>query len=200
MTDRVQPGTEVDSRLWQEFRNVIKERKGGIRGHLRKELETALRLYINDESEVSGVQVNRRLARIEAELGVAGTDGGADTIEQPEHTHAPSETKVTEKPAANSPTDKKVAYLTHRIRKEAGIPDGTPETMPRKVIVNVVKDEYGFRSDTAKRYVEQLIDGLGLQDHPDESYNLLVSQDKYERILQERREQVEENANKELGL
>lgn len=194
MSENVQPGVKIDPSIWEEFREKVKERKGGVRGHLRSEVETALRLYVSDETEVSAVQVNQRLSRIESEMGIAGTDGGTDTVEAVEHTHARGEPTVDEKPSANAPTDKKVAYLADCIKETA---TDDPQELPRKVIVETVKDEYGFRSDTAKRYVEHLVEEFGLVAHP-EIDGMLVSPEKKSELVEERRKQIEEQAEQEL--
>ena len=196
MSDRVQPGVKIDARLWEQFRNEVKQRSGGIRGHVRSELETALRLYIADESEVSAVQVNRRLGRIESELGIASADGGADTLGAESHTHAPSgyDPETDGKPSANASTDKKVAYLAAQIEADVG---ENFEEITRTKLKDTVKDEYGFRKDTAKRYVERLVDHFDLVDHPTID-PLLVTQAKRETIIEQRREELETEADAEL--
>jgi hypothetical protein len=191
MPENVQPGVKIDPSVWEAFREKVKERKGGIRGHLRNEVETALRLYIADDTEVSAIQVNQRLSRIESEMGIAESDGGIDTLEAVEHTHAPS---VDEKPSANAPTDKKVAYLTACVEDEA---TEDPDELPKKLLVETVKEEYAFRSDTAKRYVERLIDSLGLVTHP-EIDGMLVSPEKKDTLVEERREEIKTQAEQEL--
>lgn len=191
MTERVQPGTKVDATEWERFRNAVRERKGGVRGHLKSELETALRLYASEDVEVSAVQLNKRLSRIESELGVAGTDGGVDTFEADDHTHAPSEPTVDEKPSANAPTDKKVRYLAQEI-------GGQPKMIPRAKFRDVVKEEYGFRRDTAKRYVEQLIEYFDLVEDPRSDVDVLVSPDRHDEIMEQRRQELTEQAEAEL--
>jgi hypothetical protein len=183
VSDTVQPGAEVDAALWRRFRQAVEQQTGGLRGHLRAELETALRLYIADESELSAVKVNRRLARIESELGIAEADGGADTFEADRHAHAPTWTAGDPKPSANAPTDKKVAYLADQL--------GPVENeISEKALRATVKDEYGFKSETATRYVGLLVDHFDLVDHP-EIDSLLVTD-------QRRRELLEAEADAEL--
>lgn len=162
MTDGVQPGTEVDPAVWEAFRKEVKRRRGGVRGHIRTELENALRDYIHG-GDATPNEINERLQRIEAAVGAAGTDGGADTFEPAEHTHTPGEKIPDKKPAANAATDKKLRYLTGCVHEEVG---KDFLEIPESLLRDVVKSEYGFRSDTAKRYVEQLTDELGLVDHP----------------------------------
>jgi len=190
LTDTVQPGAEVDAALWRRFREAVEQQTGGVRGHLRAELETALRLYLADETEVSAIQVNNRLARIESELGIADADGGVDTFEADGHAHAPTWSDGDPKPPANAPTDKKVQYLAGQLAP-------VENEISKKALRSAVKDEYGFKSDTAKRYVELLVDHFDLVDHP-EIDSLLVSQDRREEILGERRADLEAEADAEL--
>lgn len=197
MSDGVQPGTLVDEQLWQQFRHAVEENKGGVRGHLRSELETALRLYINNDADVSAVQVNQRLARIESELGVAGTNGGTDALEAGEHTHAPSEPELDGKPAANASTDKKVAYLAECILDQEVPHEREFDEIARSVLVDTVKDEYGFRSDTAKRYVELLVDHFGLREHPKVDA-ILVTDERYAELVDAERERTKQQAESEL--
>ena len=191
VTDGVQPGTRVDEQLWQQFRNAVIERHGTWRGHGRDAVETALRLYIADENEVSAVQVNRRLGRIESELGITSADGGADTLGADPHTHAPSRLDVDERPSANAATDKKVAWLAEQV-------GSNPESIPRAKLREIVKDEYGFRRDTAKRYVERLIEHFDLVEHPTADADVLVSTDRREELVEQRRQELEAEADAEL--
>lgn len=194
MSDRTQIGPTVDAALWREFRENVKDRKGHTRGALGDELENAIREYIRDESRPIDRRVEKRLARIEEAVGAAPTDGGTEIFETKGHTHTPSRLDVTEKPSANAATDKKVAYLADCIKETA---TDDPQELPRKVIVETVKDEYGFRSDTAKRYVEHLIEEFGLVAHP-EIDGMLVSPEKKSELVEERRKQIEEQAEQEL--
>jgi hypothetical protein len=186
MSDRVQPGAKVDAALWERFRDAVRERHGGVRGHLRSELETALKLYIGDDAEVSSVHVNQRLARIESELGIAEADGGTDTFDADEHTHTPSgyDPETDAKPGANAAIEKKVQYLAAEIGTDCPM-------IPRKQLQTLVKDEYGFRKDTAKRYVDRLIEHFNLVDHPSAEADVLVSE-------QRRRELLEQEADEQL--
>jgi hypothetical protein len=195
MSDRTQIGPTVDAGLWREFRENVKERMGHTRGALGDELENAIREYIRDESRPVDRRVEKRLARIEEAVGAAPTDGGTDTVDAGEHTHAPSRLDVTEKPSANAATDKKVAYLAECIREETGSDD--PQELPRSLLVDVVKDEYGFRSDTAERYVGRLVDHFDLRDHPTAD-PLLVSETRYREIVEQEREQRKDDVEAEL--
>jgi hypothetical protein len=195
MSDRVQVGARVDAALWEEFREQVESRHGQTRGSLGDELENAIRNYIHFGADKSVpdqlAEMNTRLQRLEGEVGTAAADGGTDSLAADEHTHAPSRLDVTEKPAANAATDKKVAWLAEQV-------GSNPESIPRAKLRDIVKDEYGFRSDTAKRYVERLIDHFDLVDDPTADSGILVSQDRREEILEQRRADLEAEADAEL--
>jgi hypothetical protein len=194
MSERKKIGPRVDEHLWKRFREAVKDEKGGTKNHVGRELETAMRLYLGNESEVSAVQMNQRLARIEAAVGVAESDGGTSTVSTPEHTRAPSRIDPDERPAANAATEKKVAWLASQLTDEIG--DGFKE-VPRSELVELVKDEYDFRVDTAKRYVDRLADHFDLQQHP-KIDSVLVTPERYEELVEERREELREEASEEL--
>jgi len=189
MSDTKRIGVEVDEQLWQEFREEVKRRKGRTSGVLASELENAIRQYIytGEDRDTSDLlrEIEERTRRIENHVGGVNSDGGADTSDAPEHTHAPTPSPPEEKPAANAATEKKIRYLAACVRERvAGGRDKDFREVPKDVLRDVVKDEYGFRSDTAKRYVDQLRDHFGLVDHPTAG-PLLVTPDRREELLQQ---------------
>lgn len=193
MSDRTQIGPSIDEDLWREFRENVEERKGKVRGVLGDELENAIRSYIRHGTDKPAKEqlseVNARLQRIEGAVGTAATDGGV-TSDDVSHTHAPSRLDSPEKPSSNDSTDKKVAYLADCLTEERDIVADEPCMIPKRAIAELVKDEYGFRSDTAKRYVKHLIDHFNLRSHPDVKYDQLVTEPRYEQLVEE---QCEEN-------
>lgn len=64
-----------------------------------------------------------------------------------------------------------------------GNSDGEIREAPADALREVVKDEYSFRSDTAKRYVDRLEEFFGLVDHP-EADPLLVTPERREELLE----------------
>lgn len=198
MSDRVQVGPTVDEDLWREFREHVKARKGQVRGVLGDELENAIRNYIHhgpDKSTPAQIaEVNQRLQRIEGAVGTAETDGGVHTSDAETHTRAPSRLDVDERPASNAATDKKVAWLAKCVRDEAADADGDISVVSGYAIREVVKDEYGFRRDTAKRYVEKLVDHFDLLDHPkyDDQY---CSPERYDELMEQMRDQQRDKAD-----
>lgn len=199
MPDRVQIGPKVDANLWKQLREDVKERKGTVRGNLGDELDNAIREYLRGEERPVDQRIEKRLSRIEQAVGAAPTDGGRDTFGGREHTHARTETTTatpTERPAANTSTDKKVAWLAKCVRENHG--DDFAE-VTRDDLREVVKDEYGFRRDTAKRYVENLIDHFELMTHP-ATDKVLVTEDRHERIIENRREGLHREAEEVLDM
>lgn len=192
MSDGVQPGTTVDADLWERFREEVRRRRGGVRGHLRTELETALNAYIQG-GEPTPSEIEARLQRIEAAVGAASADGGTDTFDAEIHTHAP-ELTVDEKPPANAATEKKVAYLAACVRDEYGETFGS---IKRAELIEIVKTEYGFRSDTARRYVDQLIEHFDLREHI-KTDEILVTQEEYEKMVEFEKEEARREAEETL--
>jgi hypothetical protein len=187
MGNTVQPGTEVDEATWQQFREEVERRRGGTRGHIRNELERALTAYIQG-GDATPAEIDARLQRIEAAVGAAPTDGGeAATAPQSADTHTDIEqtqtqpAEIDEKPDPKSTRDRKIAYLAGCIQ-EYTCDDF--ETISEDDIIEIIRDEYGFRADTTKTYLEDLIDHFELVDHPlMEDTPLLVTEKKRDAIL-----------------
>lgn len=197
MSDEVQPGVKIDEGLWREFRENVKERKGGVRGHLRTEVENAIREYIRTDTTPTEQRIENRLSRIEQAVGAATTDGGTHTVDEPDHTHAPTDDTLDEKPPANAPTDKKVQWLAQCVFDEAGNSSGDLPQVSGYALRQIVKDEYGFRRDTAKRYVDELIDYFEFVEHPkyDDQY---CSPERHDVIVERIREKKREQADEQL--
>jgi len=58
------------------------------------------------------------------------------------------------------------------------------ESVPADTVRELVVDAYGFRSDTAKRYVEMLKEEFGLVAHPHNDC-VLVTEDKRESLIRD---------------
>ena len=196
MSDTVQPGTKIDKEVWENFREQVRDRHGVVRGNLKTELENALRAY-NGESSGASPDVERRLARIEAAVGVEATDGGTDTSETTECTHTPQQSLEApdERPHPQSATNKKVAWLAKCLLEYENTEPGNLTMTFTDTVREVVKDEYSFTGDTAKRYVGEVIDHFELVQHP---YNddIYVTEEKREELIEKRREQQRGSARK----
>ena len=140
MSDRVQIGVEVDREVWERYREWVNDKHGKTRGVLGDEVENALRKQIGEEITPGVARIESRLARIENEIGAAAADGGVDTVQSEEHTHAPSRLDTSEKPPANAATEKKVAYLAECVRNSEVPKGGELKMVPRDNLVSVVKD------------------------------------------------------------
>lgn len=193
MSERVQVGPKVDEDLWNRLREDVRERKGAVRGNLGDAIDNAIREYLRDEERPVDHRIEKRIARIEEAVGAAPTDGGTHTLPEREHTHTRTQTP-TEKPPSNTATEKKVAWLAKCVRDRHG--EEFLE-IPRSELIDIVKDEYGFRSDTAKRYVEQLIDHFELVEHP-QNDTILVTEERREELIEQRRERLRDEANEDL--
>lgn len=185
MPDRTQPGVEIDAELWAQFRDEVERRRGGVRGHLRNELENALRGYIHG-GDATPADIDERLQRIEAAVGAAGADGGAPTRseESTPHTHT-GDGKVTlasggQKPHDKAPKAKKIAYLAACVRDredwlEAAadeLPDADPDQLPAAVLDNKI---------ARARFVDDETDLTDDRSVP-ESYLRLVGDDERDRL------------------
>jgi hypothetical protein len=197
VSDQTQIGPSVDAELWEKFRESVRDRHGRVRGVLGKELETALRQHLSDDATPTERRLEQRLMRIEDELGVSSADGGCP-VSDAEHTHtetpAPApdtDSGRVEKPDPKAPRDDKVRYLAQCVVDDhCDTADGDINTIPRKSLVKIVRDEYGFRKDTAVGYVDELIEHFDLVEKPGsgESENgltLYVSPSRRDEILRE---------------
>jgi hypothetical protein len=190
VSDGVQPGVRIDEELWQQFRDEVDRRRGCVRGHLKTELENALRGYIHG-GDVTPAEINHRLQRIESAVGAAESDGGTDTFDAETHTHAPTDAP-DEKPASNATTEKKVRWLAHRFVDTHEFEADRASDLPKSALRDFVREEYGFRRDTAKRYVRELIDHFDLRESPDPDSDLLVTEARYDELLAEHRAEADD--------
>jgi len=193
MSERVQVGPKVDEELWNRLREDVRERKGAVRGNLGDALDNAIREYLRDEERPVDHRIEKRIARIEEAVGAAPTDGGTHTLPEREHTHTRTQTP-TQKPPSNTATEKKVAWLAKCLRDNHG--DNFQE-VTRDDLRDVIKSEYGFRRDTAKRYVEHLVDHFDLMTHP-ATDKVLVTEERHEQIIEKRREGLHKEAQDEF--
>jgi len=182
--EQVQPGGRVSKATYDRFREFVRRHHGSVRGNLGAELEKAMEDRMDASNNGDPItRIENDVATIKAML--AGEDDGteadggeaAPTPSEPEYTH----TRGDGKPAANAPTEKKLAYLADQLTGSSGRLDLIPEEKLR----NTVKSEYGFKSDTAKRYVDRLVERFDLVDHPDASADVLVSQERRRELLEE---------------
>ena len=141
-----QIGVKVNAELWEQFRSDVQDRHGAIRGHLKHEVENALREYM-DASH--GGDVNDRLTRIESQL---------DTL-----TDAVPESDETKKDSGVSQTvENRLTKIRETIEREA---DGQPK-VHEKVVELAIKEHAGKSAPTLRQYKDLLQDERDLFDHP----------------------------------
>lgn len=196
VSDEVQPGVKINSGIWERFREDVKSRKGAVRGHLRTELERAIQQYLDDNSDPTLERIETKVEYLASELDADMSD--APTPVQADDTHTREPPIPDEKPAANAATGKKVRWLAGELL-DAEVPQTREiRQVPKSNITELVKDRYGFRSDTAERYVDELISHFDLRAHPIAGDDVLVSPTEYNRIISQSQEQSEKQANDQL--
>jgi hypothetical protein len=183
VTDEVQPGAKIDADVWEQFREEVRERHGVVRGHLKTELENALRQY-SGNVETTDSDIERRLARIEAAVEVGATDGGADTSEPAEDTHTPTDLP-DEKPHTNTGAKKKVNWLAAEYRRQYGKDNLTLHKVVHGNLKELIDEAYAFADDErTEKYIADVVDHLDMAQHPkwDHKY---IPEERREEILQE---------------
>jgi len=141
-----QIGVKVNEQTWQEFRQDVRERHGGIRGHLKHEVEAALQEYI-DASH--GGDVNDRLTRIEDQLD--------------ELTGAVSEHEEKEKDqSVGSRVEQRMGEVIDTIEKEV---EGSPK-VHEEVVEMAIREHAGKSDPTIRQYKRLLTDEAELFTHP----------------------------------
>lgn len=198
MSDRTQIGPAVDSKLWERFRQDVKARKGSVRGNLGNELDKALREYLNDSPSPTERRIDERLARLEEAAGLTPADGGTLPEDVETHTRAgpdtpqsPAANTPDSKPSANASTDKKLAWLSEQLIQQEVPNTRDLQSVSKNAISDLVVDAYGFRSDTARRYVDMLQQEFGLVPHPNTD-KVLLTEEKRDEMLQSQEEDDDE--------
>jgi len=187
MSEEVQPGVRIDAGIWKRFREDIKTRHGHVRGHLRSELETAIQQYLDDNSDPTLARIETKVDYLAGELDVDVSDAPPRSHGGDEHTHAEPDAPDS-RPAPQSSTDKKTRWLASCVKDQ--VADGFGE-IPKSILRDTVKEEYGFRSDTAERYVDELTTHFDLVDHP-HADPLLVTNERREELVEQKREQLKD--------
>lgn len=139
--NETQPGVRISESLWQEFREDIRQRRGGVRGHLRTELENAIRSYLEASK---GGDINDRLQRIENQMEELGE--GVDTLLDD------SERKKNKDSGVSSTVKNRLKSIRDEIEREAGDADKVHVSVINKAIEN----HAGTSRPTLDRYKEML--------------------------------------------
>lgn len=144
--ETTQIGVRFDEELWQQFREDVRARKGAVNGHLRSELEAALREYINASE---GGDTHDRLRNIEHRL-----DDLADAIVEAD--------KKKKDESVSSRTEKRLSKILEQINEETGHSPKVHE----EVVELAIRDNAGSSEPTIRRYKKLLQQDRELFEHP----------------------------------
>jgi len=146
MGERETFSVKVDRDVAAAFREYVRESKGKIRGELGREVENAMREYL-DNDRVARVEANQEETHelLRAVLATLGEDGTTHT-----HTANVSPTTVTEK------RDVIAATLQQR----------DAPVMPEREVVNAIEDVAGGDDRTVRKYMDALRRSGEVYDHP----------------------------------
>jgi len=134
--ETTQPGTLISKALWEQFRKDVEDRHGVVRGHLKHELENAIKEYINASE---GGDTHDRLRRIENRL-----DDVADVVE--------SERKKKKDSDVSETVKNRLGQIETQIQREIGDADKAHVSVVNKAI----EDNAGSSRPTLDRYKEML--------------------------------------------
>lgn len=144
--DTTQIGVRFSESLWEQFRDDVRERKGSVNGHLRSELEAALREYLDASG---GGDTIDRLQRIE------------DKVDQLDRTLSQSNQEKKDMSVSQT-TEKRVAEITEQIDRESGKSPKVHE----EVVELAIRENAGSSDPTIRRYKKLLQQDEHLFAHP----------------------------------
>ena len=142
-----QIGVRFDEQLWKEFRTDVKARKGGVDGHLRTELEAALRQYLDGSD---GGDLHDKVDRLDEKV---------ETIAQA----ITDEEKKKKDDSLSSRTENRLREIRNQITDET---DGSPK-VHKEVVELAIRDNAGGSEPTIRRYKKLLQQDRELFPHPD---------------------------------
>jgi ElaB/YqjD/DUF883 family membrane-anchored ribosome-binding protein len=142
-----QIGVRFDEQLWKEFRTDVKARKGGVDGHLRTELEAALRQYLDGSD---GGDLHDKVDRLDEKV---------ETIAQA----IADEEKKKKDDSLSSRTENRLREIRNQISDET---DGSPK-VHKEVVELAIRDNAGGSEPTIRRYKKLLQQDRELFPHPD---------------------------------
>lgn len=189
MADRKQP-TPIDAGEYDRFVQFVEDVHGGTRGHLRTELENALREYRESYYSSSDrlQRIEEDLSTVKAMVAEAESDGGATlpSADAEPHTHTgqpeaadsrPDESQGQADPVdvpdeephhrASSRRDR-AAWLYGWVRDDIG-PSGS---IHRNAIATRASNIWGYDRDSevaaglADRCLDMMDDAWDIEDHP----------------------------------
>ena len=141
-----QIGVEVKTALLEEFRQDVERRYGSTYGHMRTELQRAMRAYL--EGSHGGDTVDR-LRRIE------------EKIDRLDHASAENKQKKKDSGVSNV-TEKRLGEITEQIEEETGGSNKVHE----EVVELAIRENAGGSDPTIRRYKELLEQDEVIFKHP----------------------------------
>jgi hypothetical protein len=161
--EKTQP-TLIDKDEYEKFKQFVADAHGHTHGHLKTEIENALREYRQSTGrEKQLTRMENDIATMKKVLAEGNSDGGEDTLtlSHEDNTH----TRESDKPASNQPRDKKVAYLITQLIDEFSVTRESGE-IPKQQIKDTIKKHYNFRDDIAESYYDDIVTDLKAEEHP----------------------------------
>jgi len=134
--ETTQPGTLIDKALWEQFRKDVKDRHGVVRGHLKHELENAIKEYINASE---GGDTHDRLRRLENQI-------------EDIHQFVESDRKKNKDSGVSETVKNRLQSIESQIQREIGDADKAHVSVVNKAI----EDNAGSSRPTLERYKEML--------------------------------------------
>ena len=162
--NETQIGVKVNKSLWQEFRSDVKARKGGIRGHLKTDLENALREYINASE---GGDTHDRLAQIESDVQRI-----LSTLEE------------TEEKKKDSSVGKRVEDRLDSIKEYVENQSGGSPVVGEKLIESAIAEIAGSSEPTIRQYKGLLERDGWYNPHPMNDNRVFVDEDRWVNAVQ----------------
>lgn len=156
--------TRIEKDEYLRFKQWVQDVHGTTRGHLKTEIENALREYRQPDNTSEPIhRIEQDIATIKAQLADAESDGGVAPTHPNEDTHTHTPNTGGSKPNPNAPRQKKVEWVIDQNYDRDG------GTLTADVVIDDVKSEFSFEDRTAKKYVQDVIDELGAKEHPNNS-------------------------------
>jgi len=159
--EQTQPGVRIDASLWEQFRGDVEARKGAVRGHLKHEVEAALREYINASE---GGDTHDRLNRMEKHLRDI-----EDTLSEMQSKEKDSDVGSTVKQRADE--------IEEFIRDQTG----KSAVVGEDIVEMAIEQIAGYSEPTKEQYKDLLRERESLFPHPKQSDKFV--RDKSEWVL-----------------
>jgi hypothetical protein len=151
--DTRQIGVQVNSQLWDEFREYVEQEYGAVRGNLSQELNAAIEAYISGSSEVDDSEVLERLARIEAKID--GDGGSPPSVSRDRVKNKKTEGNVSQ-----------TARRRRRIYQDIQAKTGDKGIVSDEELISSISEIAGGSRPTVSNYKERLQQHNEIHEHP----------------------------------